>query len=117
MITTGSVYVSGSVRDIEQVRKVQNDFIENGWDIAHDWTQYTGSKFGSEAEEEATKQFRAIEECDLFVLVEHPKLKAGWMELGAALAYEKLIVVQRHPDVNASLWYSLISGITFVDRN
>lgn len=111
----GKVYVSGSIRDIEQVRKVQNEFIEEGWEIAHDWTQYEGAKFGLEADHEANLQLDAVWQCDVFVLVEHPKLKAGWMELGAAIALDKPIVIQRHPDVNASLWYGL-PGITFVDR-
>lgn len=110
-----SVYVSGSIRDIEQVRQVQNEFTENGWEIAHDWTQYAGDKFGPDAEDEAALQLNAVGDCDVFVLVEHPKLKAGWMELGAAIALDKPIVIQRHPDVNASLWYGL-SGITFLDR-
>lgn len=109
------VYVSGSIRDIEQVKKVQNDFIKNGWRVAHDWTQYTGGKSGPDAEREAKLQLAAIISCDAFVLIEHPKLKAGWMELGAALALDKPVVIQRHPEVNASMWYSL-PEITFVDR-
>jgi hypothetical protein len=98
------VYVSGSIRDIERCRSIMRDLEAQGHVITHDWTAYAGPKM---SREEAQRQLEAVAACDTLVLVVHPRLKAGWMEFGAAVAQNKRVVVYLHPEVSESMWYTL----------
>lgn len=99
------VYVSGSVHDTLRACAAMQELIEAGHEIAHDWTEWPGPKDGPDAWNEATRQLEAITTADVLVLLVDPRLKAGWMEFGAAVASGIPIVVVPDPDVSASLWY------------
>jgi hypothetical protein len=99
-------YISGSIRDIERVRRIMEGCRYHGGTITHDWTQYTGPK---DSLEEATRQILGIRSCNTFVLVVHPQLKAGWMEMGVAVELARNIVVVPHAEVSASMWYAFPS--------
>lgn len=98
------VYVSGSIRDIENVRNIQNHLIERGCSITHDWTRFSGPKMTFE---EADRQLRAVWAAEVLILVVHPRLKAGWMEFGAAVGHRVPCIVVPHADVSESMWYTL----------
>lgn len=98
------VYVSGSIRDIERVRLLQDDLKAAGHTITHDWTLYNGPK---DNHDEAERQLMGIRSADVLICVIHPRLKAGWMELGAAIIKRIPCIVIPHPDVSDSMWYSL----------
>ena len=97
-------YISGSIHDIERVRRVRDSCLSHGGAITHDWTLYAGPK---DSLEEAHRQLAGIRSCDTFVLVVHPRLKAGWMEMGVAVQLARNIVVVPHPEVSESMWYAL----------
>jgi hypothetical protein len=107
-----NIYVSGSIRDIPYVRSVQN-FVESyGHKITHDWTAFTGAKDDAS---EAGRQMIAIDDCEHFICILHPRLKAGWIELGVALAWLKPITVINHREITSDMWLGL-SGIERLRR-
>ncbi len=99
-------YISGSIHDIERVPHIIHDCRYHGGTITHDWTRYAGPKDNLE---EATRQLDGVRSCDTFVLVVHPRLKAGWMEMGAALALGREVVIVPHAEVSGSMWYTFPS--------
>lgn len=98
------VYVSGSIRDVPLCRSVISTARDAGHEITHDWTTYDGDKLN---EKEARRQLRGVLAADLFVLVVHPRLKAGWMEFGAAVTAHKHCLVLEHDFVSPSMWFTL----------
>jgi hypothetical protein len=100
------VYVSGSIRDQQYVQHILDRLRAAGHVITHDWTQHKGAKMDSA---EALRQLHGVWECELLVVKIHPRLKAGWMELGAAISHNVPCYVIPHPDVSESMWYTLPS--------
>lgn len=98
------VYVSGSIRDQPYVRNIIARLTLAGHVVTHDWTLYDGPK---DNYVEARRQQLAIKDCECLVLKVHPRLKAGWMEFGAACADGIPCIVIPHPEVSDSMWYSL----------
>lgn len=98
------VYVSGSIRDVERVRSVQAKLRWAGHNITHDWTLYEGAKLNPA---EAERQLHAVWEAECLVLLVHPRLKAGWMEFGAAVSHRLPCIVVPHEEVGDSMWYTL----------
>jgi hypothetical protein len=107
-----NIYVSGSIQDIAYVRGTMSLVKARGHEITHDWTAYSGPK---ESAEEASLQLAGVFDAELLICVTHPRLKAGWMELGAAIAHDLPCVVVRHPGVKRSMWFEL-PAVSEVDR-
>lgn len=98
------VYVSGSIRNMERARNVMNAFRDAGHTITHDWTTWQGEKMH---QPEALRQRQGVFDADVLVLLVHPRLKAGWMEFGAAVAHDLPCVVVPDVLVSESMWYTL----------
>lgn len=99
------VYLSGSIHD-PAAKQAIRALHSLGYNVVHDWSLYTGPKRGPEAASEAQEQFRAVVEDAAYVIVMlHPRLKAGWIELGAALASGSHVIVVQHPEVGDSMWF------------
>ena len=93
------IFVSGQIEDIENVRRVQAEFIKAGHEITHDWTtNETGSKMlGTtesklenldETKKRATDDINGVVNSDIYVIcTDNEKAGKGmYVELGAALA-------------------------------
>jgi len=93
------IFVSGQIEDIENVRKVQAEFISAGHQITHDWTtNLTGvDMLGSreaklenldESKKRATDDINGVVNSDIYVIcTDNEKAGKGmYVELGAALA-------------------------------
>jgi len=74
-----------------------------GHTITYDWTEYDGSKDNFN---EARRQYNGVGSADVLILVEHPRLKAGWMEFGVAVSLAIPTLVIPHPEVSPSMWYT-----------
>ena len=98
------VYVSGSIRDQPYINNIIARVKLAGHTITHDWTQHDGAKMDPD---EALRQLHGVWEADVLVVKIHPRLKAGWMELGAAISHNLPCIVIPHPDVSPSMWYTL----------
>lgn len=93
------IFVSGQIGDVENVRAVQQQFIDAGHHITHDWTRNeTGDKMlaGREAKfanpEESARRasldLDGVIDSDVYILCsDNEKVGKGmYVELGAALA-------------------------------
>lgn len=116
------IFVSGQINDLENVRNVQNQFVEAGHHITHDWTHNeTGDKMlaGKEAKlanpeetaRRATNDMQGVIDSDVYIICtdnERPG-KGMYAELGAAIA---LSITNGSPKIyllgdmnNASIFY------------
>lgn len=98
------VYVSGSIQDQPYVQNIIARLQLAGHEITHDWTAYKGRKDNCD---EAERQREGVRKADVLVLKVHPRLKAGWMEFGAACMLRIPIIVIPHSEVSDSMWYAL----------
>lgn len=86
------VYVAGSTKEVERVRRVLESARDLGWYITFDWTGVEGEikttgpwERGAEI---AQNEIKACQDADLVILLA-PKVSTGlgcWIEVGAALA-------------------------------
>lgn len=93
------IFVSGQIEDIENVRKVQAEFVRAGHEITHDWTtnEPRAKMLGSmesklenldETKKRAVNDINGVVGSDIYVIcTDNEKAGKGmYVELGAALA-------------------------------
>lgn len=90
------VYVAGSTKEVERVKKTQDIIRKKGWTITFDWTGADGEirtdgswdENSPKGEDISLKEIKACKEADLIILLA-PKVSSGlgcWIEVGAGLA-------------------------------
>lgn len=108
------VYVAGSTKEVDRVKKVQEVVRNKGWDITFDWTGAEGEiktkRPWVKGAQIARNEIQACQDADLTILL-CPVVSTGlgcWIELGATLASghevwivepQKDSVFWEHPDV------------------
>lgn len=112
-----SVYVATSLLNADQAKLVINRFREHGIEVTYDWTIH-----GQVFDDERLRQY-GIEELDgvlraelLFMM--HPARSGTHVELGAALASNKPVVIVCDPSVERKTFYYVpnVSRFTLVDE-
>ncbi|MFA5003895.1 MAG: hypothetical protein WC498_01290 [Candidatus Saccharimonadales bacterium] len=93
------IFVSGQIADVENVRQVQQRFIDAGHTITHDWTRNEADdrmlsddadklKDMVETSRRARLDIQGVVDCDVYVICTDNEIsgKGMYVELGAALA-------------------------------
>lgn len=93
------VYVGAPLRHFEAARKAMSALRSMGHDIAHDWTIGAEAYFGGDHSEKpvdiATSCINGVRSADfaLFLPLIDVPMQGTWVELGAALALDKPVIV------------------------
>lgn len=96
-----NIYVAAKWEEKSHVRLLYKVLTERGHVITHDWTQEEeGDRQGEELEKYlrdcADKDYEGVMAADVVILVDHPRLRGGMVELGLALAWGKTIYVLKN---------------------
>ncbi len=94
------VYVAASWREAASARAAMAKLVEHGCVVTRDWTdlaaQYPGDEAPvQEARNHALDDLIGVRTCDVLLLLTHKPSSSGglWVELGAAIADQKRIVI------------------------
>ncbi len=94
------VYVGAKFEDAPRARALMTRLEENGHVITYDWTKHEPSTPKDMLYQCAVNDLEGVVSCDVFMLLWHPALKGGLVELGAALALRKGVIVIGAPHPN-----------------
>ncbi len=92
------IYVAGRFEEKASVKVIQNMLREAGHTITFDWTNEDSSGKSGKAridylKLQALSDELGVQACDVFVLLHDDNCRGGFIELGMALAYEKIVIV------------------------
>lgn len=118
------VYVAGSVRDVERVKKVIAAIEDAGHLITFNWTgdegeireDANGKKWSDDPErarELAERELQAVWEADVAVLCGHEKILGAAIETGMALSDEKAVLILPGCPRESIFWY--LKGVKLVE--
>jgi nucleoside 2-deoxyribosyltransferase len=101
------VYVAGSFHEKVVVRTVMDALVQEGHTISHDWTPMDATGLTGEALEaylqiSAEQDLLGVSTAEALVLVNDPKCRATYTELGYALGRHKPVFVLNGHDPKAS---------------
>lgn len=85
------IYVAGKFEEKRAVRQLQDALIAEGHSITYDWTKHEDAT--ADKASCAVNDLVGVVDADAIILLWHPGLKGGLVELGAALALEKVTIV------------------------
>lgn len=94
-----SVYVAGKFEETPLVRSVQDAILEAGFSISHDWTPLDAWAEGSNVPTDvqhgircAAADLRGVRAAKIVVVIPHPHMKGGYVEVGGGLILDKPVV-------------------------
>ena len=103
------VYVAGKWSERSKVRELMNAFELYGHEVTCDWTKHEDP---CKSEEYSVEDINAIKECDVLIAYmpsANVFYKGAWVEIGAALALDKKVIIignkvssvfLSHPNIN-----------------
>lgn len=85
------VYVAGKFEEAPRVRQVHTKLREMGFQITHDWTTedatpYEGAALRAYLAACAQRDLEGVESAEAFLVLNHPKLYGGAVEMGIAIS-------------------------------
>lgn len=104
------IYVAGRFTEKDAVKAVMRLLEEAGHEITHDWTYetvegLTGNAVLDVFQGAADDDMKGVIDCDAFVLLHNDTCKGALVELGAALAWDKVVIIIGGRVENAPIFY------------
>lgn len=115
------IYVASKFSRLKDVQLVQKVLQEHGHTIVGDWTKHTLANTGGKAFLEGCRAFaeadrEGVRQADALVMLHDAASRGGFVELGMALAWGKLVVVlggrTQYPH-RAPIFYALPEVVHF----
>lgn len=91
------VYVASKFEEKDLVRSVQNAILDAGFSITHDWTYEDMLNVQGDERQRYLRRcgaadVRGVRAARVLVVIPHPNMKGGYVEVGVALALDIPIV-------------------------
>lgn len=115
------VYVIGKFEEKVAVREMMSVLVNAGFSISHDWTVFdtrtVPPEQRAEYEEEcAVNDLRGVADADAIVMLNHPELYGGMIEMGYALRLGLRVFVLQCNPARDSCFFKLERVSVYTDR-
>lgn len=111
------IYVAAKMEEAERASKLMRRLESQGHEITHDWTKIDPTCETTDIEKQikiSGDDLLGAINSDFVVLLWHPNLKGGLVEMGAALALGKQVALIGGPEYLGCVFFSLCGR--FVDE-